>query len=39
MLSTGALTILIYAALAVVAAAPLILLVLWIRDLKKGMLW
>ena len=31
--------LLIYVALAVVVAAPLILLVLWFRDRQKGELW
>ena len=31
--------VVIFAALAVVIASPLILLALWIADLKRGALW
>jgi hypothetical protein len=32
-------TLVIYLALAVVVAAPIILLLLWLRDLRRGALW
>lgn len=35
----GLFTAVIYAALAIVIASPLILLALWIADLKRGALW
>jgi hypothetical protein len=38
-LPLGIFSFLIYIALAVVVAAPVILLVLWIRDSMKGDLW
>jgi hypothetical protein len=38
-LSAGWFTIIVFIALAVVIAAPLILLTLWFADLKKGDLW
>lgn len=39
MLSSMWLTVLLFVALAVVSAAPIILLTLWFADLKKGDLW
>lgn len=39
MLSSLWLTVLVFVALAVVIAAPIILLTLWFADLKKGDLW
>lgn len=38
-LPVGLFTLVVYLALAVVIAAPLILLGLWIRDVKHGALW
>jgi len=35
----GLFSLLIYLALAVVIAAPIILLALWLRDSKRGELW
>ena len=35
----GIFSVLVYLALAVVIAAPLILLGLWIRDRQRGELW
>jgi hypothetical protein len=38
-LPVGVFSWVIVIALAVVVAAPLILLALWLRDLKRGTLW
>lgn len=38
-LPLGLFTLVVYLALAVVVAAPLILLALWVRDVKQGALW
>lgn len=38
-LSAGALTAIIYIATAITAAAPLLLLVLWLRDLRRRKIW
>ena len=38
-LPEGLFALLIYAALVVVIAAPVILAVLWVRDRKRGTLW
>lgn len=37
--SSGLMSFVIVAALAVVALAPFILLVLWVSDMKQGKLW
>lgn len=37
--SSGVLSVVIVAALVVVALAPLFLLFLWFRDMKQGNLW
>ena len=39
MISLGALSLLIYAAIGMAAAIPVILLVMLIRDWKQGELW
>lgn len=39
MLPVSLFTLVIWIALAIVVAAPLILLVLWLKDLKRGALW
>lgn len=37
--SSGFLSVLVTIALAVTIVSPIILIVLWIRDWKKGQLW
>jgi hypothetical protein len=39
MISVPQLTILVYAALAVTAVAPLTLVVLFVRDMREGTIW
>jgi len=39
MISTGALTVLVFAALAITVVTPVLLIVLLIRDYKRGELW
>jgi hypothetical protein len=39
MLSAGWFALIVFVALAIVIAAPIILLTLWFADLKKGDLW
>lgn len=38
-LSATALTVLIYLATAVTAAAPVLFVVLWLRDLRRRRIW
>lgn len=38
-LSAGALTVLIYLATAITAAAPVLFVVLWLRDLRRRRIW